>query len=243
MDVTEKEQMIGGEALAHWYYKAKFALLLEHLRSLPLDPERFTCVDVGSGLGLFLHKLEQVGLASPARSLGVDPVYAQVTTALNSRIEIHPSFLPGKTYDLAIMMDVLEHVPDDQKVLSDSVSRVSKNGYVFITVPALPFLYSSHDRFLGHYRRYTIASLRRLLESEGRLEILRTHYFFASILPLAVPVRMRGWLNRNPTSSDMKTLPVWAGVLLERVCRWELSWACQNRLAGLSVVALCRVCD
>ena len=51
--------------------------------------------------------------------------------------------------DVALLMDVLEHTPDDLAVLRETAGHVEQGGHVFITVPAFSWLRSMHDRFLG----------------------------------------------------------------------------------------------
>jgi hypothetical protein len=77
---------------------------------------------------------------------------------------------------------VLEHVADDQRLLSFLGERYLKpTGKVIMTIPAFPILFSSHDQFLGHFRRYTIRGVKRLVEGSG-LSIISCGYFFFTLL-------------------------------------------------------------
>ncbi len=59
----------------------------------------------------------------------------------------------AKFFDLAVAFDVLEHIENDEKAISE-IYRVLKSGKSFVfTVPAFDWLFSSHDRALGHFRR------------------------------------------------------------------------------------------
>jgi hypothetical protein len=64
---------------------------------------------------------------------------------------------------LVLILDVLEHVPDDVSFLRSIVGHplVDSNAYFLITVPAFSFLFCSHDRLLGHHRRYRFGQLKR----------------------------------------------------------------------------------
>ncbi len=241
MDVLEKEQIDRQAVASHWYYEAKYQLLKKHLATLNLDQSTFSSADVGAGLGIFLHKMELDHLASCERSIGVDPACPSLQKAFSSEIFIHPAFPEGSQFDLMIMMDVLEHVEDDLRVLTDSLSYVRDAGYVFITVPAIPFLWSAHDRFLGHYRRYTLGSLEGLIQKAGNLKILRSHYYFAGILPAVVPYRLMRSLVQTPIASDMGVLPKGLNRWLAHFCRLELKVAQSNRIGGLTAVALCQL--
>lgn len=71
--------------------------------------------------------------------------------------------IPQQTFDIVIMLDVLEHIEDDSAfLLSEVVPRLKPESKVVISVPAHPALFTSHDEFLGHYRRYTKRDLLRV---------------------------------------------------------------------------------
>jgi ubiquinone/menaquinone biosynthesis C-methylase UbiE len=64
--------------------------------------------------------------------------------------------IPQQSFDIVIMLDVLEHIEDDSAFLQhDVVPRLKPESHLVISVPAHPNLFTSHDAFLGHYRRYT----------------------------------------------------------------------------------------
>lgn len=82
-------------------------------------------------------------------------------------------------------MDVLEHVPDDTYLLKQISHhpKTEKGSLFFITVPAWPFLFTDHDVFLKHFRRYTKSSLRKTMH-QAELKDQEIHYFFFSLFLL-----------------------------------------------------------
>jgi hypothetical protein len=63
---------------------------------------------------------------------------------------------PSGTFDLMICLDVIEHVADDRAMLADLTARCLRpGGWLLVSVPAWPGLFSRHDLELRHYRRYT----------------------------------------------------------------------------------------
>ena len=240
MDVIEKEQLSPAQAAKHWYYLAKLALLKRHVATMDLDRQRLALSDFGCGAGLFLTMLESDSVFRPEQMCGIDLAYPAPTPIGEGRIMVYPEFPPGVSYDLILLMDVLEHIDDDIGAFKNAVSKCRSGGYLFITVPALQFLWSRHDEFLGHKRRYSVNSLKKMIAHCDDLEVIQTHYFFASILPVAAILRLaKKWLGRGK-QSDMRP----AGSLTNRILLWilslELQWAHHNQLAGLSVVAVCR---
>lgn len=71
-------------------------------------------------------------------------------------------------FDTVVMINVLEHIEDDDGVLRELRDRVLRpGGRVVLWVPAFWLLYSDFDRKIGHYRRYTRPRLRAQLAAAG----------------------------------------------------------------------------
>jgi hypothetical protein len=85
-------------------------------------------------------------------------------------------------YDLILLLDVIEHVEHDQSFLTHLVGKyIPKKGKVMITVPAFQSIYSRHDAFLGHYRRYHLKQLEEMITA-CRLDVISSGYLFFSLL-------------------------------------------------------------
>jgi 2-polyprenyl-3-methyl-5-hydroxy-6-metoxy-1,4-benzoquinol methylase len=70
-------------------------------------------------------------------------------------------------FDTIICLDVLEHLDDDHQAMQNLAALIAPQGRGIILVPNLPSFFGTLDRALGHRRRYSKASLRRLAESAG----------------------------------------------------------------------------
>jgi SAM-dependent methyltransferase len=144
-------------------------------------------VDVGAGDLFFTRAL---AAQSGVRTIAVDPCLADADLALGDGIQRCRDVMcvPSGIGDWAIMMDVLEHVADDAALLS-AVRRVVKpGGRILVTVPAYQFLFSVHDRFLQHHRRYGRKTLLRLLASGG-LETVQVFHFYTSLFLVRLATR------------------------------------------------------
>ncbi|GAW68522.1 type 11 methyltransferase [Geoanaerobacter pelophilus] len=87
-------------------------------------------------------------------------------------------------FDLTLLLDVLEHVPEDRDFLTQVVAwHTEKGGHVLVTVPAFPALYSGHDFSLGHYRRYRLQELEGHLASAGLAVVVSGHLFASLLFP------------------------------------------------------------
>jgi SAM-dependent methyltransferase len=135
-------------------------------------------VDIGAGDRFFAKKLLTIDSSTV---YAVDSAYDDKTACINGVICLnHISKLPEKNFDSLILMDVLEHIKDDDVFLKEALDKLVANGVLFITVPAMQFLFSSHDRFLGHYRRYSRRRLLALL-NKNDLEIEQCFYFYTGL--------------------------------------------------------------
>lgn len=89
-------------------------------------------------------------------------------------------YLTGKS-ELVLLLDVLEHVANPGAFLADLYKRILPGGSMIVTVPAFQSLFSEHDIFLQHYRRYAYPALRKELEVAG-FQIITGGYFFSLLL-------------------------------------------------------------
>ena len=90
--------------------------------------------------------------------------------------------------DAILLLDVLEHVEDDGALLEVSLKALINSGRLLITVPAHPFLFSEHDVFLKHYRRYTSRVLLQLAQRNGLA--IEEHFSFYTSLFIARIVQL-----------------------------------------------------
>lgn len=61
--------------------------------------------------------------------------------------------------DTVVCFNVLEHIEDDTRAISNMGKCLTKEGHIILRVPAFNFLYSNLDKNVGHFRRYTKKSL------------------------------------------------------------------------------------
>ena len=146
-----------------------------------------------------------------------------------------------------LLLDVIEHIEDEISFLKDLTSQgsINNNTLFFITVPAYQSLFTSHDVFLGHYRRYTNKELEKRLNDAG-LEIVRKGYFFFSLLFVRILEKIKD--NRNPSKttglvewngSDMITNMV-KNILVMDAKLLIFFQKLGVKLPGLSNYAICR---
>jgi glycosyltransferase involved in cell wall biosynthesis len=77
------------------------------------------------------------------------------------------TFPAAKTFDTVICLNVIEHVEDDRGALRNIRSVLEPGGQAIILVPQGPFNFGTLDEVLGHFRRYTDASLSAAARDAG----------------------------------------------------------------------------
>lgn len=93
-------------------------------------------------------------------------------------------------FDVIGAFDVLEHIEEDQIVLSEMYRSTVKGGGIILTVPQHPWLWSQADDFACHVRRYSSKELRRKVEKAG-FSILKITSFVSLLLPLMMMSRLQ----------------------------------------------------
>jgi SAM-dependent methyltransferase len=146
------DNLDGAANYAVWIY----ALMEPHLGSAVLE--------VGAGHGTFTDLLAE----SKARIVTSD-LSERCVAILRSRfagtsnVEIlHGSIDSAGSYgpfDTAVLINVLEHIEDDNAALEELYELLEPGGRLLLWVPAFPILYSEFDRKIGHYRRYRLKGL------------------------------------------------------------------------------------
>ena len=97
-----------------------------------------------------------------------------------------------------------EHIENDEEFLNKTINKLLKeDGKVIITVPAHQFLYSNHDKFLKHYRRYNIKMIKELTKKTN-YKIVNYHYFYFSLFIFRLLFRNTGNEVNNWKHSENK---------------------------------------
>jgi SAM-dependent methyltransferase len=151
--------------------------------------------------------------------------------------------LPDDSFDLAVTLDVIEHLEDDLGALRELRRLVAPGGALLVTVPAYQWLWSGHDEINHHHRRYTRRTLRAVAEQAGWKQT-RTTYFNSLLLPVAILLRIVDRINTKPTESslDLWVPPEPLNWLLERPLALEAALIGRGgRIpTGLSLLAVFR---
>ena len=178
----------------HWWIRTRFLYLDKAIatagnnRPDPLEVAEFGC---GTAQNLWYLRDQSPHRARIGRLTGIDPNLPAewLSDPRHEGIELLTSTPHDEaTFDLILGMDVLEHVDDDVAILSEWLPVLAPNGVVLLTVPAFQCLWSGHDEFLEHRRRYTRTQLDKVARQCG-LQRVKSHYAFSYLVPPAYILR------------------------------------------------------
>ena len=168
---------------ASWWFTHRNNVIIEVLKKYPPATPLF---DIGAGNGFVSLAIQAAGLQSvivePSATACITARKRGLDTVICSTFE-DAGFSPRSVPSVGLF-DVLEHIEDDFGFLKGVHSALAASGRVYITVPAYRRLWSSTDCHSGHFRRYTIKSLRQLLKRADFLVEFSTYIF--SISPIFI---------------------------------------------------------
>jgi SAM-dependent methyltransferase len=175
---------------SHWWFSGRRRIIetVLHSLSLPSNPK---ILEVGCGTGGNLSLLSHYG-----EVYGVEQDTFARNYALNRQIApILPGSLPydipyqDNFFDLIVLLDVLEHVEEDGLSLVQLHKKLKPGGYLLITVPAFPALWSAHDEAHHHKRRYTLKTLGPIVR-EANYKIIFHSYMNTILFPIIAGLRV-----------------------------------------------------
>jgi SAM-dependent methyltransferase len=224
----------------HWWRAGK-RRILHHLLSESLGETsgKISILDAGCGDGWNLPTLaafgEVRGLESDTRlSLKCRQTYPSIeifNLAVGDALDA--------SFDVICVFDVLEHIQDDAMASKWLFDHLRPGGWIFVTVPAFKFLWTSHDVKWGHHRRYTAGSLTSLLSPWFVPE--RLTYFNTHLFPLAVAAMLVDRVHPGASAGEGTTQAGAVNSLLREIFASEIFWLRQFDLpVGVSLFASLR---
>lgn len=174
----------------HWWFVGRRAIIDALLAGLPLRRDA-SVLEIGCGSGGNLKMLARYGRLSAGE---YDDGARQIAAARGLGRVTHCALpddfpFPDERFDLVVMFDVLEHIEDDRASLRAVRQHLADSGWLVMTVPAFPFLWSEHDVQGHHFRRYTRALLNRRLGEAGFRPVYQSFFNFW-LFPAVALVRL-----------------------------------------------------
>jgi SAM-dependent methyltransferase len=168
----------------YWWHVNRRQLLLSFLDRRNLSKCRI--LEVGCGGGLLSSLLLQAGADVVSADILTNAIRA---ARRKGGIKVlafdagHPWPFAPHSFEIIIMLDVLEHIENDVGCLYEVRRVLRKDGRAVLSVPAHQFLFSSWDKVVGHYRRYSKARLRRIFSDVGLQPVIFSYQNALSFIP------------------------------------------------------------
>lgn len=226
----------------HWWFLGRRRIVQSILGRLELGAGA-AILDVGCGTGGNLAMLGQFGQVTgveydeEAASFAAERKVAGIEQgALPDRMPFGP-----EQFQLITLLDVLEHIDQDQESLNALMRLISPGGHLVLTVPAFPFLWGTHDVEHHHKRRYRASQLESRLKASG-FQVQWLSYYNSWMFPLMVLLRMvRKVLPSRGVGGELTMPPAPFNKLLTALFASERHWLGRLRMPfGGSLIAVAR---
>lgn len=163
-------------------YIFRSTLALQLIRDRVPGDSKF--LEVGCADGELSSRIAQLGLTGDIFDLSEDAVRKAKELVKKEKLErklnvYKTDLLTYKTamhYDLVIILEVLEHIENEEKALHKVNALLKQGGYLLISVPAKRVLWGASDELVGHFRRYEKEELKDKLRQQG-FEILKIYSY------------------------------------------------------------------
>jgi SAM-dependent methyltransferase len=202
----------------HWWFRVRERIILQQLGRPSPGSAPQSILNLGVATGRTSEMLEPFGRVT---SVEIDPSACQFLREKLKMEVIEASVtalpFPDQSFDSICAFDVLEHVEDDRLAIQELKRVCKKGGKLYLTVPALSFLWSDHDRINHHYRRYTAKGLKRLVSEEFTVQYI-SYFNTVLFLPIAAwRIFRKMGSSKNPPRSDFERKGILSNVFLDRV--------------------------
>ncbi len=193
----------------HWWFVGRRGLLKSILSSINVPINSLT-LDIGCGAGSNLKLL----LSAEINAIGLDRsiyVLSLISKKFNVPLlngDLNKLPIQSNSIGLIIAMDILEHLDDDAKGISELYRILSKGGMLILTVPAFKFLWGIQDEVTAHKRRYSRPEIVNKLRQEG-FKIMKSSYFnFFLFFPILLARRLIQLLGSKIESENKINFPL-----------------------------------
>lgn len=182
----------------NFWFRSRNRLLIWALRRY--FPEAKNFLEIGCGTGFVLSGIRT---ALPELALCGSEVFTAGLSLAAERLpgiellQMDARRIPFREeFDVVGAFDVLEHVEEDDEILSQMYQATRKRGGILVTVPHHPFLWSQADDYARHVRRYKTQELKDKAKRAG-FDNVRVTSFVSVLLPLLIISRFKQRLTRE----------------------------------------------
>lgn len=191
----------------YWWFVAKNNILMHVARRLVPPSKDRRAADIGCGTGGLLARLN-----AQYDACGVEMETTAREACARRGLVAHAGSLPDDipleagTFDLVIATEVLEHVERDADAARTLARLLKPGGVLLITVPAHQWMWTVHDEMNHHFRRYSKAGLRGVIEGAG-LDITWLSFQMVALFPVMAAGRLASRARGKRKDANIRLLP------------------------------------
>jgi ubiquinone/menaquinone biosynthesis C-methylase UbiE len=226
---------------SHWWFVSRRRLVNALLEPLLSASSNERILDIGCGTGGNLERLARWG-----NTVGLDlnPVALNLARCrkLPRLTQASGPALPysNDTFTLVTAFDVLYHrwIPDNNQALDECYRVLKSGGWLLLTNPALPALWSTHDEIFYTRQRYTLSNARQKLIESGFKPCLCS-YANALLLPIIFVVRLAARWFKAMDQASRQPPPAWLNHWLIGIGNLEGAWVRRGGTFPLGSSLIC----
>jgi len=150
--------------------RSRYQIIVKLINKYVLNKES-SILDIGCGSGNMLKLLNKNKFSNIS---GCDFSTGAINLTLKKHAKnifvaniLNLSDFNNVKYDVIICSEVLEHIGDDSKAISNLYELLNNEGILIISVPYNMKYWSQHDEFAGHVRRYNSNEIEDKLIKQG----------------------------------------------------------------------------
>ncbi|MDM0122293.1 class I SAM-dependent methyltransferase [Variovorax arabinosiphilus] len=217
---TELARMEG----ENFWFRARNALILWAIQKYCAPFQSF--LEIGCGTA---YVLSGVAAAYPRARLSGSEIFVAGLGFAAERlpaadfVQMDAREIPYRDeFDVIGAFDVIEHIEEDERVLSQMHAALKPGGHILLTVPQHSWLWSDADEYACHVRRYNAAELHRKVEAAG-FKLLRSTSFVSALLPAMMASRLARRKSPGQAFDPVAefNIPPWLNATLETILGLE----------------------
>lgn len=212
-----------------FWFRHRNNCIIEVLRQFP---PKGTFYDIGGGNGFVSKELVKNGIDAVILEPGANGVLNAKKRGLKNIIcsTLENAGFKRNILPAIGLFDVVEHIEDDRKFLKLVFDYLELEGRLYITVPAFHLLCSKEDDAAGHFKRYSIVSMSKILAEIGFNVEYATYIFSILLIPIflfrSLPSKLGVFRNSNFNEKHKKEHSEKGGItgkLIEKSFQTELA--------------------
>ena len=171
-----------------WWYRGRRFFVERALGSV--SRKYATALDFGAGFGACFSLLSSVSPVVDAYEIDAEALEGCTKRGYRTSSGEWSDFRKER-YHLVGAFDVIEHLEDDREWLTSIHTQMESPSTLVLSVPAFQWMWSVHDETHKHFRRYTVATISKVLEDAG-FKVVYATYWNCALFPVAYILRLVG---------------------------------------------------